>query len=190
MPDISARFSAAFAIVVGVEGGFGADRTDAGDWTGGAVGVGVCAGTKYGISAASYPTLDIAALTLADAQAIYHRDYWTPIAGDALPAPLALVAFDAAVNQGVGCAARWVQSAAWVTRDGVIGPETLAAVAADDALDLLSEVVWLRDVSYRLDAGWPLYGHGWIRRLAKMAALSGTYDREPAGHLPHSGRVT
>ncbi|MBK8754113.1 MAG: hypothetical protein IPL99_21800 [Candidatus Competibacteraceae bacterium] len=37
--------------------------------------------TKYGISHRSYPNLNIAGLTLADAEGIYHRDYWLPIGG-------------------------------------------------------------------------------------------------------------
>ena len=32
--------------------------------------------TKFGISQRAYPTLDIAHLALADAEALYRRDYW------------------------------------------------------------------------------------------------------------------
>ncbi len=54
--------------------------------------------TQYGISQRSYPTLDIAALTLDDAQALYRRDYWNPLHGSQLPSGLDLLMLDCAVN--------------------------------------------------------------------------------------------
>ena len=93
-------FDNAFRAVVGVEGGYTANPLDPGNWTGGKCQIGRCNGTKYGISAASYPSLSIADLTLSDAQVIYRRDYWDKTAGDELPPALALLVFDAAVNSG------------------------------------------------------------------------------------------
>ncbi len=163
-------FTAAFAVVVGEEGGFGADPADPGNWTGGAVGAGTLGGTKYGISAAAFPSLDIAGLTLADAQAIYRRDYWNRIQGDALPPPLALLTFDAAVNNGVGMAARWLQEAAGVTADGDIGPVTLAAVtnSARDPAALCAEFLALRMVFMAALPSWSSFGLGWARRLCAL----------------------
>lgn len=186
MPD---TFACAFGVVVGEEGGYSADAADAGNWTGGAVGVGLLRGTKYGISAAAYPDLDIKHLTLADAQAIYRRDYWDRIGGDGLPAALALIVFDAAVNQGVDRAARWLQLAVGVAEDGIVGPETLHAAGAGDPLDVLAAIGWERDCSYHADAGWMHFGHGWIRRLSQILALSLVYDQNNAGTrwLPHPG---
>ena len=103
MPDTEV-FAHCFAETVGEEGGFSADPDDPGNWTGGSIGLGACRGTKFGISAASYPALDIASLSLEDAKAIYARDYWAPIQGDKLPPALAMIVFDAAVNAGVGTA--------------------------------------------------------------------------------------
>ena len=87
---MSDAFAKAFAIVIGEECGYCNDVADPGG------------ATKYGISHAAYPDLDIASLTLADAQAIYRRDYWDKISGDRLDPRLALLVFDAAVNNGVG----------------------------------------------------------------------------------------
>lgn len=67
--------------------------------------------TKYGISKKSYPDLDIKALTLEEAMAIYLRDYWMASEADKLDWPLNCVHFDAAVNQGVGMARRFLRSA-------------------------------------------------------------------------------
>ena len=120
-------FEQAFAIVVGHEGGFDTTRADPGNWTGGAVGRGALRGTKFGISAAAYPAVDIASLTADDAAAIYRRDYWVRIRGDDLSPALALLVFDAAVNNGVRRAAGWLQEAVGAVVDGEIGNETIAA---------------------------------------------------------------
>lgn len=95
------KFELAFKIVVGHEGGYQANPKDRGNWTGGAVGKGELRGTKYGISAASYPKADIKNLSLDDAYRVYKRDYWDRIYGDFQPPALALAAFDTAVNSGV-----------------------------------------------------------------------------------------
>ena len=55
-----------------------------------AVNSGELRGTKFGVSASAYPTLDIADLTLETAQEIYRHDYWMPLQGNALPLKLAM----------------------------------------------------------------------------------------------------
>jgi lysozyme family protein len=167
-------FDRAFADVVGVEGGFTADPRDKGNWTGGVVGKGQPRGTKFGISAAAYPALDIAALTLDAAKAIYRLDYWQRISADALPADVAELAFDAAVNQGQSAAIRLLQAAAGVTQDGVLGPHTLAALAAMKPDTLFVELWARRAVRYANDNQVTTYGLGWFRRLATIgrAALT------------------
>ena len=167
---LSAGFLAAFAQTVGIEGGFTADRQDKGNWTGGKVGVGELRGTKYGISAASYPTVDIRNLSLDAARAIYLRDFWTPIGGDALPLPLAFLAFDAAANNGAGTAGRWVQQAAGVAADGKVGPVTLRAIAAAAAGPAGLTALCIEFQARRINAmavlpTWKRYGLGWARRL-------------------------
>lgn len=54
--------------------------------------------TKYGISKKAYPNLNIKELTLEDALAIYHRDYWS--VAKSLEFPLNVCVLDTAVNQG------------------------------------------------------------------------------------------
>ena len=120
------NFARCFAFTLGAEGGYTDDSADPGNWTGGEVGHGLLRGTKLGISAAAYPQLDIANLTEAMAEEIYRRDFWAPLQGDALPLPVALVAFDAAVNAGRRRAITWLQQAAglelgWRFRGGHIG---------------------------------------------------------------------
>lgn len=57
--------------------------------------------TKYGISQAAYPKLDIAALTKEEAVKIYKRDYWDKAMCGEIPYPLDVILFDTAVNHGV-----------------------------------------------------------------------------------------
>jgi lysozyme family protein len=167
------NFSRCFSFTLESEGGFTANADDPGNWTGGAIGQGELRGTKYGISAAAYPSLDIAGLTEQAAAAIYRRDYWAPLQGDALALPLALVGFDAAVNAGLRRAIIWLQQAAGQPADGVLGPATLAALSHGDALALAREALVRRlDFSSRLPT-WPSFGLGWSRRIIALAGELG-----------------
>lgn len=58
--------------------------------------------TKYGISKRANPDVDVASLTVPKAMQIYKERYWDAIGADNLPGPIRELAFDAAVNQGVG----------------------------------------------------------------------------------------
>ena len=163
-------FEECFDIVVVVEGGFTGDPTDPGNWTGGRPGHGSCRGTKFGISAAAFPDIDIAALTVDAARALYKRDYWDRICADRLPPPLALMAFDAAVNNGVYRAAIFLQEAVKVAPDGIIGPATLSAVAAAMArpngqAGMCIEFLARRIVFMAGLPTWERFGLGWSRRL-------------------------
>jgi lysozyme family protein len=65
--------------------------------------------TKYGISKASYPELDIKNLTEAQATEIYYTHYWLRSKADRIPdLKLALIHFDAAVQSGVSQSLRFL----------------------------------------------------------------------------------
>jgi lysozyme family protein len=147
-------FAAALAIVLVHEGGYQAMPDDPGNWTGGKIGAGELKGTKFGLSAATYPTLDIAVLTETDAAAIYRRDWWDRFGLARLPGPLAAKLFDAAVNIGIESAVRALQRAlraagastgsARIVEDGKLGPATVTAastLAADIVLPALREAL-------------------------------------------------
>ena len=123
--------------------------------------------TNYGISQRSYPQLDIAALTLADAQALYRCDYWQPIHGDQLPPGLDLLVFDCAINQGPVTAIKLLQQVLQIRDDGLIGPKTLtaAAVAMPGLLDAFTAERALR---YEFNRNEAVFGRGWYRRLLRM----------------------
>jgi lysozyme family protein len=170
---MSPAFDRAFAETIGHEGGFQDSPLDRGNWTGGRRGEGDLRGTKYGISAMSYPDLDIAGLTLADAKAIYQRDYWDRVSGDDLPDGVALFVFDYAVNSGVARAAMALQRIVGVADDGVIGPITLAAVNRWPARNLIGALYSERGRFYRDLSTFPVFGKGWTKRnrAVQQAAL-------------------
>ncbi len=120
-------FDSAFAIVVGEEGNYVNDPNDPGGET------------KFGISKRSYPNLDIRQLTLDQAKAIYERDYWRALSCDQLPWDIALLTFDAAVNQGPGFA------------------HSLTGRDVDLAVE--------RALRYAQNENFSRYGKGWFRRL-------------------------
>ena len=170
-------FESAFRVVIGEEGGLSTNPADPGNWTGGICGKGTLRGTKYGIAAAAHPDLDIANLTIDHAQAIYRDAYWSPIQADVLPKPLALLVFDAAVNCGVARATAWLQTAAGCGTDGIVGPQTLAAIEGKtgDGASLCAEfqaqrMAWMSNLPT-----WRAFGLGWARRLCRLPYLSLTY---------------
>lgn len=70
------NFDEAIKVVMKHEGGFQKNPKDRGNWTTGEIGTGELRGTKYGISAMSYPGEDIEHLTEARAEEIYRKDFW------------------------------------------------------------------------------------------------------------------
>ena len=151
-------FDAAVSFVLRREGGLVDDPADPGGLT------------NMGIALAEHPNMtaeQIRTLTRTQAIAIYERDYWTPISGNELPRGIDFVAFDCAVNQGVGTAIRLMQQAAGVTADG---PVTLNALRTYDMTHLIADFTVARLQAYREDAGWPTFGAGWTKR-AILAAL-------------------
>lgn len=138
--------------VLADEGGLSNNRQDPGGLT------------KYGISQRAYPTLNIAALTVEQAKAIYQRDYWNPINGDNLPTGLDLTLFDCAVNQGVSTAIQLLQQVLGLKVDGHLGPITLAA-SAKAMPGLLDTFAAERALRYEFNRNEEVFGRGWYRRL-------------------------
>ncbi len=155
-------FDTAFEKLLGHEGGFTRRADDPGNFTPS----GALKGTKYGISARSYPGEDIENLTVGRAKAIYARDFWGPAGCDAVPDGIKFDLFDMAVNSGVGAAVKTLQKAAGEVQDGVLGPRTIQAVSSLPAARLVARFNGAR---LHFMAGlsiWPAYGRGWARRIA------------------------
>ena len=173
-------FDNAFAAVVGNEGIFTSNPLDPGNWTGGRTNVGTCKGTKYGVSAAAYPALDIANLTLADAEAIYRRDYWDKIAGDSLPPPVALVVFDAFGKFRVVSSDQWLQTACGVTGGRHHRAITIAAVRKASVVGLVIECNAQRLLFMASLPTWRTFGLGWTARVVRLGIAATGFEGQAA----------
>ncbi len=115
-------FDYAMSQLLALEGGLEANAADPG---------GV---TKYGISKRAYPALDIAALTLEDAKAVYYRDFWKHYHLDEIQAPqlaakMLSILVNLAPREGALILQRALRAAgAPVAEDGTIGAQTIDAV--------------------------------------------------------------
>lgn len=166
------NFDEAFKLVVGHEGGFTDDTKDTGNWTSGKVGIGKLNGTKYGISAAAYPALDIKNITLDHAKEIYKRDYWLKYHCEKVPSDARFSYFDALVNSGSGSKVKqgaviWLQKALGVAADGIIGNNTIAALNSANGLKLAMMFNGYRLMFLTQLNSWGVYGKGWAVRVAK-----------------------
>ena len=124
--------------------------------------------TKYGISKRAYPDVDIANLTEYDARCIYKKDYWDKVKGDELPAALALVVFDTAVNMGIRRAVKFLQETVNAQPiDGIIGPITIsnACKAFDHPEFIIDSYLNKRIKKYQSLSTFKTFGKGWIRRV-------------------------
>ncbi|MGE4481996.1 glycoside hydrolase family 108 protein [Acidocella sp.] len=163
------NFAGCLDFTLSMEGGYSDDPADPGNWTGGIPGAGELRGTKCGISAAAYPSLNIQDLSRKQIDEIYRNDYYEPVHGDDLSSSLALVAFDAAVNAGVRHSVVWLQQSAGVVADGIFGKITLGALQGGDVGKLALEALARRLDYYARSSGWNRFGLGWSRRVLKLA---------------------
>ncbi len=170
-----ANFEAAFRIVVGDEGVFSDDPGDPGGET------------KYGRDQASWrDTLarlpaDVRTrmpartrdLSLAQAEETYLYAEWLWCKCDQLPPPLALLAFDCAVNPGPGWAPLALQRALGVRPDGDIGPVTLAAAGSADPAQVVAAMTSARLDHYRVQQTFAEFGRGLVLRSLRTAFEAG-----------------
>lgn len=190
--DGGARFEACLAQVLALEGGYADNPAD----PGGATNFGI---TRRTLAAwrhvVPWTALDKAAvrdLTRAEAADIYRAMYWTPCAGDGLPAGLDLAVFDYGVHSGPDRAVRALQAALGVGVDGIAGPVTLGAArtaARQGRVPALIEALCRERLGFlqRL-ATFATFGRGWSSRVAtiRAAALAMASDGTSPSTNPRS----
>ena len=157
---MSTNFDLAFDRLIGNEGGYVNNPADPGGET------------NWGISKRSYPNLDIATLTRDDAKQIYLTDFWNKGGFEQLPFALGFQAFDIAVNSGITEAVKLLQQAAGVVVDGVMGPQTLAAIEAQSLPSMLMQLAAARLDFWRGLSTWGSFGSGWSGRAAANLRLA------------------
>lgn len=154
------NFDAAFAKVLGHEGGFSNHPDDPGG------------ATRFGVTEAVAREVgyrgDMRELPIELAKRIYLERYWQAVRADELPPGIRHTLFDAAVNSGPRQAVLWLQRALGVTADGILGPQTLAAAHEVSADALRSRILAQRLKFMSALPNWPAFSRGWARRIADL----------------------
>ena len=109
---------------------------------------------------------DMRKLPKSLAKQITEQSYYKAVKGDQLDRLIAWQLTDAAYNHGNRQAVKFLQRAVGVSDDGLIGPRTLAAVAAMDKNDAVLLFNAERIEFYTGLRGWISFGKGWARRVA------------------------
>lgn len=131
--DLDQDFETAVEEVLGEEGGYVNNPADPGGET------------QWGISKRAFPTVDIKNLSRTDAKALYKAHYWDPLLGYSLDPLFRRVAFECAINQGLGHC-RTLLDASKGQLDWFMADRALAYVALPT---------------------FATFGKGWLRRLFK-----------------------
>lgn len=117
------------------------------------------------------PTLtceDLKTISDLEVALIYGSNYWAPVWGNDLPLGLNLCVWDWGVNSGPSRAVKYLQQMIGSAADGIMGPNTMAAV--NKYVDLvgldqtITEYTGLRQNYYEQLSTWPTFGDGWTNR--------------------------
>ncbi len=167
------------------EGGYGWDRAD----PGGPTNFGI---TCYDLAAHRHLQMNsmahwaplVKAMSLDEAEDIYATKYATACRFDDLESGADCAIFDFGVNSGPSRAIKYAQMVVGTTRDGVLGPVTLAAVNGMDADKFINSLCDFRLGFLRQLGTWRTFGRGWTARVADLRA----YCHRVAGSAPSSAK--
>jgi len=152
------NFDQCFERLIGHEGGYSNHPNDPGGET--------MWGITKRVAVENGYTGPMRELTREQAKAIYKRAYWDKAKADQYDGAISFQLFDAAVNHGITQAIKFLQRAVGTTADGIVGPKTLAAIAAMDVDDVLMRFNAERLQFYTGLSTWNTFGRGWARRVA------------------------
>ena len=173
--DDASGFDTALAHVLEMEGGWTDDPVDPGGPTNQGITIAVYAHHR-GIALESRTRnqllAELQAIAPATVREIYLSRYWRPCRAAELPAGLALMHFDAAVNHGVTGSAQILQQAIGTDVDGEIGPLTLAAARAATETAAIAAYAGHRRIRYRALPHFWRFGRGWLNRVAASERVS------------------
>jgi len=164
-----------FKFTIDAEGGYSNDPNDPG------------LETKYGISKAAHPDVDIKNLTKYGAMKIYKEEYWDPYKCGSFAWPLSLAYFDFLITTGSSAVIIRLQRAinyllspnteiesllvlnrGPLKVDGIIGPKTIKAGQSLPPISLANTLTALRLDYYISLPQFSHYGRGWSNRIRKM----------------------
>ncbi|TYC48698.1 secretion activator protein [Rhodobacterales bacterium] len=111
------------------------------------------------------PQQSVRKITEAEVEAIYREQYWKAVSADELPAGVDYSVFDYGVNSGPQRSIKDLQRVVGVKPDGWIGNETLAAINAMPAAEIVTKHCERRYRFVRRLKHWSTFGTGWTRRI-------------------------
>ncbi len=163
-------FEGALAHVLGLEGGYSDDPADPGGPTYRGITLSTFAAHRSEVLDASSRvrlTRQLRQLSETEIAAIYRQRYWLRASCHLLPEPIALMHFDAAVNQGPGRAIKMLQASVGAVIDGEVGPETLGKCRRADPIATIERYAEARRDAYRRLSTFGRFGRGWLNRVEK-----------------------
>lgn len=167
-------------------GALSLDPNDSGNWTSGICGIGQLKGSKWGVSAAAFPYVDIANVTFDSAMEICTTHYWPAVRGDeisALVPGLAILMVDAGWTSGPSEAIKTLQTCLHVPADGLFGNITRNALQhalqaapiyglSASQYGVISDYAAERLLFESELPRWQLYKGGWTHRITRSVALA------------------
>ncbi len=126
----------------------------------------------------------VKAMTLQEAEDIYAIKYATACRFDDLNSGCDCAVFDFGVNSGPSRSIKYAQMVVGTTRDGVLGPVTLAAINGMDEDKFINSHCDFRLGFLRQLGTWRTFGRGWTARVADLRA----YCHRVAGAAPSSAK--
>lgn len=162
------NFEASLSATLKHEGGYVDHKAD----PGGATNKGITLATFRRLVMPGGTKADLKKLTTEQAAVAYRKGYWNMVMGDLLPAGVDFAVFDFGVNSGPARAVRELQKLVGADVDGVVGPQTLKAVAGVDAAELIEDLCARRLAYVKSLKTWPTFGKGWTSRIAGVRKLA------------------
>ena len=162
------NFDRAVAHMLKSEGGFQADPRDPGNSNGTSTNLGVTQRVWEGWVGHPVGEQEMRNLSTSDVTPLYRKKYWDAVQGDALPSGVDYCVFDTAVNSGAGRAIKLLQRAVGVTQDGLLGPNSLAAILVSDVGSLIDKYCDVRNEFLQSLSTFDTFGKGWTRRVSEV----------------------
>jgi lysozyme family protein len=137
--------------------------------------------TNFGITIVDYrkyvkpdaTAVDIKAMKIDEAKAIYRAKYWDAQRCDELPAGVDYAVFDYSVNSGVGRSGKVLRCVLKLPDNtSVVNDAVVAAARASDAKKLVTAICDERLRFLQTLKIWPVFGAGWGRRVAEVKVVA------------------
>jgi len=126
--------------------------------------------TKYGISEAAHPDVDIESLTWEQARAIYRTEYWMRYGCDRMPDRVNVVLFDTVVQHGGSTGVVMLQEVVGAHMDGIVGVRTVERVCAANApvRKLIARRLAYYEAIIVNDSSQARFRNGWYNRMVSL----------------------